>query len=127
MRRAEADSDRLRIVFAGASAAFVAFITLGKICSPQYLVWLLPTGVIAAATGSRLNRILLISACVLSQIEYPFAYLLLVQSLEPSFGLLVCLRNAILIWWAVITMREAWRPALSSLPAAVSAAPQGAT
>jgi hypothetical protein len=127
MRRAAAAPDRLRIVFAAASAAFVAFITLGKICSPQYLVWLLPTGAIAAASGSRLNRILLISACVLSQIEYPFAYLLLVQSLEPSFGLLVCLRNAILIWWAVITMREAWRPALSSLPAAVSAAPQGAT
>jgi hypothetical protein len=120
MRRAAADPERLHIVFASASAAFVAFITLGKICSPQYLVWLLPTGVIAAALGSRLNRILLISACVLSQIEYPFAYLFLAPGLEPSFGLLVLVRNGVLIWWAVLAMREAGRPALSSPPNAVA-------
>jgi hypothetical protein len=107
LRRAVDDAERLRVVLAAASAVLVAFIALGKVSSPQYMIWLLPAGALAAAYGSRLNRMLVIFACALTQLEYPFAYFVLAGDLDPRFGLLVLLRDAVLICWAALTLAEA--------------------
>jgi Glycosyltransferase family 87 len=113
MRRAENRDARFQVLLAAVSAAIVAFVTLGKVFSAQYMVWLLPSGTLAAATGSKLNRKLLLYSCLLSQLEFPFVYSVLVGSLDPAFGFLVLIRNISLIAWAVVAMREAAQAARS--------------
>jgi hypothetical protein len=111
LRRAPDDKARLRIFFAAVSAALVAFMTLGKIFSPQYMLWLLPSGLLVGALGSKLNRQLLVFACILTQIEYPFAYTVLAGDLDPRLGLLVLMRGGVLLWWAGLALAEATAPA----------------
>jgi hypothetical protein len=107
LRGAAGDPARARILFAAVSAALVAFITLGKVSSPQYFVWLMPAGVLASAFGSRLGRILLIACCLLTQIEYPFAYSLMSDGLDPALGQLILLRDALALAWAGRLLAEA--------------------
>jgi hypothetical protein len=60
----------------------------------------------------------MIAACLLSQLEYPFAYSLLSADLDPRLGLLVLLRDGVLLVWAALLMAEASRPreACAALP-----------
>ncbi|WP_374546994.1 glycosyltransferase 87 family protein [Rhodoblastus sp.] len=111
LRRAGDDEARLRILFAATAAVLVVFVVLGKVFSPQYMVWLLPVGTLAAISGSRQNRLLLLAACLLTQLEFPFAFTVFSGDLDPRLGLLVLARNGILGWWAVLTLIEATRPA----------------
>jgi hypothetical protein len=110
LKRVEDETARLRILFAAVSAVLVAFMTLGKVFSPQYMLWLLPSGALACSAGSRLSRLLLLCAGLLTQIEYPFGYLLFIGDLDPRLGLLALLRNAALLWWIALALTEAARP-----------------
>jgi hypothetical protein len=109
MRIAQSDPARLRILAAATSAALVVLMTLGKLFSPQYVIWLLPAGVLAAAAGSRLSRLLLIAAVLMTQIIYPFGYFAFMPNLDPKFGLLILERNGLLMFWAVNLLIEARR------------------
>jgi hypothetical protein len=76
--------DRERLV-RGSAAVVVAFVALGKVLSPQYLVWLLP--LVPLVGGRRGVRAvgLLVVACVLTQLWFPFRYWQLVAPLrEPG-------------------------------------------
>jgi hypothetical protein len=89
-----------RLAAAAAVQSLVAFMVLGKVFSPQYLVWLLPLGFLLS--GARLRaRVLLLSVLVLTQVIYPIAYGSL-SGLAPWAGLLVLLRNGLLLVWAVL-------------------------
>lgn len=121
LRRALDDKAQMRLLFAAVSAALVAFVTLGKIFSPQYFIWLLPSGVLASVCGSAQSRRLLIAACALTQLEYPFAYSVLAADLDPRLGLLVLLRDGLLLWWTALLMIEASAPRAASAAVPVAA------
>lgn len=78
--------DRERLV-RGAAALVVAFVALGKVLSPQYLVWLLPlVPLVGGRRGLRATGLLL-AACVLTQLWFPFRYWQLVAPLRyPGTG-----------------------------------------
>ncbi len=92
--------DRLVALAKGACAIIVAFSALGKVFSPQYLVWLTPVAAIASLKSTREAKALLFVGLGLSQLEYPYFYTFFAASLPPAFGLLALLRNGALIAWA---------------------------
>jgi hypothetical protein len=54
------------------SAALVfAFVTLGKVLSPQFLIWLIP---FAAVTGGNAVRSMFLASCILTAIVYSFRF-----------------------------------------------------
>ena len=117
MRRAADGLARFRVLLAAICAVLVALMALGKVFSPQYLVWLIPLGVMASALSSPLSRIQFFAVCLLTQIEYPFFYTFFSGSLAPRLGLIVLMRDILLLWWGVLLMAEAEAP----VPAAVEA------
>ncbi len=98
---------------AATAATIVAAVTLGKVVSPQYLVWLLPATLLVAASRGRVAAIVLPVAMVLTQLIFPLFYADLVERGDPvPVGLLVA-RNALLVvmLWAVWPRRAVRRAA----------------
>ena len=96
--------DRLILLGKGVCAIIVAFAALGKVFSPQYLIWLTPVAAVVSLRSSRAAKKLLFAGLVLSQLEYPYCYVFLTDGLPPVFGLLVLLRNGALIAWAALLL-----------------------
>ena len=96
--------DRERLIRA-AAAALVAFVALGKVLSPQFLIWLAP---VVPLIGSRRGLVasgLLALALVLTQTWFPYRYWDLARDLEPLPVWLVFARDltllallAVLVW-----------------------------
>jgi uncharacterized membrane protein len=116
---ARAGGDIRRLTLLGL-AAVVAFAALGKVLSPQYMVWLLPFGAAAWAWGDRTIALLCAAAAVLTQLEFPTRYFELVEQ-DPAVIAVVGLRNAVLLVLLAVTVatvagparsprRGAWRP-----------------
>jgi uncharacterized membrane protein len=79
-----------------AFAALLAFAALGKVLSPQFMVWLVPFGALAWVSGERLLAGLSAAAIVLTQLEFPTRYADLV--LSHTFPIvLVAVRNGVLL------------------------------
>jgi hypothetical protein len=75
----------------------LAFVALGKVLSPQFVVWLAPfAAVLFAWGGRRVIAGLLVAATVLTQIEFPSRYFDLVDG-ENGIVALVGLRNLLLL------------------------------
>ena len=90
------DEDELLLALVRASlGCLVATITLGKVFSPQYCVWLIPLAALAAPFSPLPARRLLPAAFLLVQAEYPFLYGLLYVTLVPATGALILMRT---IW-----------------------------
>jgi hypothetical protein len=94
-------SARVHVLVCAASMALAFVIATNKVGSPQYLVWLLPLGVLATLADGRLaTKLLLFCAFLLAQIAFPFG-LSAAEALEPwPFGVLL-LRNLSLAAWAM--------------------------
>ena len=75
------------------AAAVAAWITFGKVLSPQFLVWLVP---LVALARWRRDSVLLVAALALSRSVYPARYDALV-ALHTTPIVLLCLRNAVLL------------------------------
>lgn len=105
---------------AGTAATIVAAVTLGKVVSPQYLVWLLPATLLVAGRRGRLAAIALPVTMVVTQLIFPLVYSDLVERGDAvPVGLLVA-RNALLVvmLWAVWPRRPVRRaPAPDRAPA----------
>jgi hypothetical protein len=99
-RGCASEFDRLVALAKGACAIVVAFGALGKVFSPQYLVWLIPIAAIASLNASRAAKTCLFVGLGLTQFEYPYFYTFFADGLPPAFGLLALLRNGALIAWA---------------------------
>ena len=104
------------------AAALAAFVALGKVLSPQYLIWLIPlvplVGASAPRHGRRLRRrrdrarrglqasALLGLALVLTQIWFPFRYWSLVFSFDEVSSWLVLVRDAVLLTLLALLVRR---------------------
>ena len=55
-------------------AALLAFVTLGKVFSPQYVIWLAPFAALAWVWGRRAVALLVAAAIVLTHVEFPSRY-----------------------------------------------------
>ena len=83
--------------------AVAAFAALGKVLSPQYMLWLVPLGALAFAW--RLHALAVATAAtVLTQVEFPARYFDLVQR-EPIPVAVIALRNLVLIAVLVLALR----------------------
>jgi uncharacterized membrane protein len=93
---------RERLV-AYAAAAVTAFVAFGKVLSPQFLVWLIP---LVPLVRSRLAQVLLVTALVLTQIEFPARYWELAKHLRPSIVAVVLARDVVLVALAGLLVLE---------------------
>jgi hypothetical protein len=87
------------------AAALVAFVALGKVLSPQFLIWLLPlVPLVAGARGVRAS-VLLVAALVLTQLWFPSRYWDLARELDLVPSLLVLARDVVLVVLLVVLVR----------------------
>ncbi len=116
LRRRSSDAAELWV--AATAATIVAAVTLGKVVSPQYLVWLLPVTLLVAGSRGRVAAIVLPVAMVVTQLIFPLFYSDLVERGEPvPVGLLMA-RNALLLvmLWSVWPRRTVHRAAAADQP-----------
>lgn len=104
LRREPDGAGQFSVLAAAACACFVAFATLGKVFSPQYLVWLIPLGALASLRAEGARK-WLIAALALAQFEYPFLYSSLSAATEPLFGFVILARNLALWGWIILLLR----------------------
>jgi hypothetical protein len=98
--------------------AVVAFVALGKVLSPQYLVWLMPFAALAWAWGARGPALLTLAAAVVTQLEFPSRYFHLLTGDGTTFAI-VGLRNALLVAAGISLAAAAARsPSPGSVPPA---------
>jgi hypothetical protein len=95
-RFARGPADRERLVTASA-AAVVAFVALGKVLSPQYLIWLPPLVALVRGRRGLVAGALLVAAMLLTQLWFPYRYwdLALGFAARPSW--LVLARDLVLV------------------------------
>lgn len=77
-------------------AAVVAFVVLGKVLSPQFMIWIVPLGALAFAWRLHALAATVAAAAVLTQLEFPARYFDLVAR-EPLPVGVVALRNVALL------------------------------
>jgi hypothetical protein len=96
--RGPAEAERL---VRHSAAAVVAFVALGKVLSPQFLIWLVP--LVALVRGRA--ALLLAAACVATQVWFPFRYWDLVKQFDPLSSWLVFVRDLLLVALLVTLLR----------------------
>ncbi len=77
-------------------AALLAFVTLGKVFSPQYVIWMVPFAALAWVWGERAVGLLVAAAIVLTHVEFPSRYFDLIN-VKTDVVLIVAARNALLL------------------------------
>jgi uncharacterized membrane protein len=80
-----------------AAAAAVAFVALGKVLSPQFLIWLVPLVLLVRGRRGLLATALLGCAAVLTQIWFPYRYWDLALAFDPASSWLVFVRDLVLV------------------------------
>jgi hypothetical protein len=96
-----------------ATASVLAFVALGKVLSPQYVIWLAPFAALCWARGERAAGALIALGVALTQVEFPRHYLDLVQGETWVFAV-VALRNAALIAALVLLLLSGRRAAAAA-------------
>ncbi|MFL5931875.1 MAG: hypothetical protein ACJ75P_11505 [Gaiellaceae bacterium] len=84
------------------AAAAVAFIALGKVVSPQFLIWLLPLVPLVRGRRGLVASVLLAAALVLTQLWFPYRYWDLALSFDEAASWLVLARDVVLIALLVV-------------------------
>jgi hypothetical protein len=85
--------------------AVLAFAALGKVLSPQYVLWLVPLGALAFAWRMHALAAVVAGAAILTQLEFPARYFDVVAG-EPFALALVALRNVALLAALGLALRE---------------------
>ena len=94
------------------AAALVAFVALGKVLSPQFLIWLVPAVPLVAAAGP---AVLLAAGLVLTQLWFPSRYWDLARELDPLPSGLVLARDLVLVGLLVALLRGSRRESARSM------------
>ena len=93
---ARGPGDRERLVRASA-ATVCAFIALGKVFSPQFLIWLVPlVPLVRGRRGVAASGILLV-VMVVTQAWFPFRYWALALAFDPAASWLVLVRDLLMV------------------------------
>jgi Glycosyltransferase family 87 len=100
---ARASGDSRHLVLASLTAV-AAFAALGKVLSPQYMLWLVPLGALALAWRLHALAAAIAAAAVLTQIEFPARYFDLVDR-EPFPVAVIALRNFVLLAVVILALR----------------------
>jgi hypothetical protein len=95
--------DSRQLVLASLTA-FAAFAALGKVLSPQYMLWLVPLGALAFAWRLHALAAAIAAAAILTQVEFPARYFDLVDR-EPFPVAAIALRNLVLLAVVVLALR----------------------
>jgi hypothetical protein len=80
-----------------AALVLVAFVALGKVLSPQFLIWLLPVVPLVAGRRGLAASALLGTALVLTQTWFPFRYWDYAREFDASVTWLVLGRDLVLV------------------------------
>jgi glycosyl transferase family 87 len=91
------------------AAALVAFVALGKVLSPQFLIWLVPAVPLVAGLRGQRASMLLAGALVLTQLWFPARYWDLARDLDLLPSLLVLARDMVLVALLVTLVRGKFR------------------
>ena len=127
MRAFKAPAERRTPVAAALLSALVviAWIVAARVFSPQYLIWLAALlGVAGALPGGPLSKrdvVLFAIVCLLTQVIYPWGYGPLVNQAsgwQAAILLVMTLRDALLIVYAVRFARLVWQATSNAVPAA---------
>jgi glycosyl transferase family 87 len=78
-------------------AALVAFVALGKVLSPQFLIWLAPVVPLVAGRRGLRASVLLCAALVLTQLWFPDRYWQLALEFDGRASALVLARDLVLV------------------------------
>jgi hypothetical protein len=106
-------------------AAVAGFALLGKVLSPQFVIWVLPLGALAFAWRSYALAGAVAVVAVLTQIEFPAHYFDVVAR-EPWAVALVTARNLALLAVIVLAARALREPAPAAGGAPATASPASA-
>ena len=91
------------------AAALVAFVALGKVLSPQFLIWCVPAvPLVAGLRGVRASA-LFAGSLVLTQLWFPSRYWDLARELDPVPSGLVLARDLVLVGLLVVLVRGSRR------------------
>jgi hypothetical protein len=93
--------------------AVAAFAVLGKVLSPQYLIWTLPLGALALAWGRLALAGTIAAATVLTLVEFPSRYFDLVAR-EPFPIAVVATRDLLLVVAVGLVLRALQLPGTRS-------------
>jgi uncharacterized membrane protein (DUF441 family) len=124
VERRVVDADRRSLILAGL-AACAGFALLGKVLSPQFVIWVLPLGALAFAWRMHALAVAVALVAVLTQIEFPAHYFDVVAREPLAIGV-VAMRNVALAAVIALAVRElravrtAPRPALATSPRAAA-------
>ena len=89
-----------------AAAALVAFVALGKVLSPQFLIWLIPLVPLVAGRRALAASGFLAAALVVTQLWFPFRYWDYALTFDETVSWLVLARDlALLALLAVLLLR----------------------
>ena len=88
------------------AAALVAFVALGKVLSPQFLIWLVPVVPLVAGLRGLRASFLLAAALVVTQLWFPSRYWDLARDLAGFPSALVLVRDLVLVAALVVLIRD---------------------
>ena len=91
------------------AAAVVAFVALGKVLSPQFLLWLLPFVPLVRGRRGASASVLLASALVLTQAWFPHRYWNYALQFDGSVTALVVGRDVVLLGLLGVLLAPDWR------------------
>jgi hypothetical protein len=84
------------------AAALCAFVALGKVLSPQFLIWLIPIVPLVRGRRGLWASGLLAAALVLTQVWFPFRYFRLALHFEAGLSWVLLARDLALVALAVL-------------------------
>jgi len=88
-------------------ALILAFMTFGKVLSPQYFIWILPAVALVLVERRVLGAVLL-GVLVLTQVEFPEHYWTFIY-LEHGSVMIVVIRNVLLLVAFGLSLWHLWR------------------
>lgn len=97
----------------GVVVVLIALMAFAKVFSPQYLVWVLPLGMLAALRRSRGAAVLFLAVLALTQVVFPFSYGGASRGEPWPYPIILC-RNLLLIGFGVWCLRSAGAPQCKS-------------
>jgi Glycosyltransferase family 87 len=84
------------------AAVICAFIALGKVLSPQFLIWLIPVVLLVRGRRGLTASALLAAALVLTQLWFPYRYWDLALHFDTTASWLVLARDVVLVALLVV-------------------------